>query len=250
MRVQPLWSIRRAKSKIGRRSRSNCPVLRDERIRTDHLEIHQGVTIISIGIWDASIFDKQDIVACAIVAFQDIAEHKLSEQLLADHNHSLEEQVAERTANLLRECKRVEQASFLAEGNRIARETHDPLAQAFTGILLHIETAIERLTKQPETVQAHLETPEKLACTGLTERRSVTALRPKLLEEGNLFNALKHLTTQMRSFTNTQITCEMIGTAYPFCEETQCFRRVKDDRQGFDVDQFIGHGRTSRANWR
>ncbi|PZV09015.1 MAG: hypothetical protein DCF22_19220, partial [Leptolyngbya sp.] len=92
----------------------------------------------------------------------------------------------------------------------------------------------------------------------------------KLLEEGNLFDALKHLTTQMRSSTDTQLTCEIIGTAYDLpphvenhllrigqealtnavkyayaseihtelvYEETQCILRVKDDGRGFDVGQ-------------
>ena len=167
--------------------------------------------------------------------------------------------------------KLAEAASILEERNRMAREIHDTLAQAFTGILLHIGSATELMTRKTEAAQAHLEIVDELARTGLTEaRRSVTALRPKLLEEGNLFSALKHLTNQMKSSTDTSITCEIIGTAYSLspdvenhllrigqealtnaikyahateihvelvCEETQCLLRVKDDGQGFEVDQ-------------
>ncbi|MBD1867438.1 CHASE2 domain-containing protein [Cyanobacteria bacterium FACHB-471] len=173
--------------------------------------------------------------------------------------------------------KRAEEASILDERNRMAREIHDTLAQAFTGILLHVGAASEQITKKPASAQAHLETVEELARTGLAEaRRSVAALRPKLLEEGNLFSALKHLTTQMRATTNTNLTCDIIGTAYPLppdvenhllrigqealtnavkyahateiqvelvCEESQCLLRVKDNGQGFEVSQIpLGKG--------
>lgn len=167
--------------------------------------------------------------------------------------------------------KRAEKASILEERNRMAREIHDTLAQAFTGILLHVGAVVEEIPEESVTAQSHLETVDELARTGLTEaRRSVAALRPKLLEEGNLFNALKHLTTQMRLSTNTNITCEIIGVTHTLspdvenhllrigqealtnaikyanathihlelvCEEAQCVLRIKDNGQGFDVNQ-------------
>lgn len=166
--------------------------------------------------------------------------------------------------------KRAEEASILDERNRMAREIHDTLAQAFTGILLHVGAAAEQITKKPATAQAHMETVDELARTGLAEaRRSVAALRPKLLEEGDLYSALKHLTTQMKLSTETHLTCEVIGTAYSLSpdiennllrigqealtnairyahateihielvyDQTQCLLRVKDDGQGFEVD--------------
>lgn len=167
--------------------------------------------------------------------------------------------------------KRAEEASILDERNRMAREIHDTLAQAFTGILLHVGAASEQITTKPASAKNHLETVDELARTGLAEaRRSVTALRPKILEEGNLFNALKHLTIQMKSSTNTDISYEIIGTDYSLspnvenhllrigqealtnaikyacatqihielvCEESQCVLRVKDNGRGFDINQ-------------
>jgi PAS domain S-box-containing protein len=167
--------------------------------------------------------------------------------------------------------KLAEAASILEERNRMAREIHDTLAQAFTGILLHVGVATEQITKNPERVQSHMETIDELARTGLAEaRRSVTTLRPKLLEERDLYRALTHLTVQMKSSTNTHITCEIIGVVYALSpdvennllrigqealtnatkyaqataikvelvyEETQCLLKIKDDGQGFEVDQ-------------
>jgi PAS domain S-box-containing protein len=169
--------------------------------------------------------------------------------------------------------KRAEEASILDERNRMAREIHDVLAQAFTGILLHVGSAMELITKKPAKAEAHLETVDELARSGLAEaRRSVVALRPKLLEEGDLLSALKHLTTQMRASTSTQITCEVIGTVYTLAphiennllriaqealtnavkyaqateihielvyEETQCLLRVRDNGEGFDLSQTV-----------
>jgi PAS domain S-box-containing protein len=176
----------------------------------------------------------------------------------------------QRNAALL-ERKHAEAASILEERNRMAREIHDTLAQSFTGILLHVGAATEQIIKNPEMAQAHMETIDELARTGLAEaRRSVAALRPQLLEEGSLYSALNHLTAQMISSTNTHIACEIIGAAYALSpnvennllrigqealtnaikyayateihielvyEETQCLLRVKDDGQGFEVDQ-------------
>jgi PAS domain S-box-containing protein len=163
--------------------------------------------------------------------------------------------------------KQAEKASILEERNRMAREIHDTLAQAFTGILIQVGAATQVVEDDPEATQAHLDTIEELARLGLTEaRRSVTALRPQLLEEGDLSSALDRLVTQMRSSTDTTLIYEAQGFASPLaCEvennllrigqealtnaikyahaseiwieltfdDAQCCLRVKDDGQGF-----------------
>ncbi|HEY9639231.1 MAG TPA: PAS domain S-box protein, partial [Coleofasciculaceae cyanobacterium] len=96
--------------------------------------------------------------------------------------------------------KRAEAASILEERNRMAREIHDTLAQAFTGILAQVGAANQVLTDDVEATQAHLDLIKELARTGLTEaRRSVVALRPQLLEEGSLQSALHRLIAQTRA---------------------------------------------------
>ncbi|MBD1844542.1 AAA family ATPase, partial [Cyanobacteria bacterium FACHB-63] len=90
--------------------------------------------------------------------------------------------------------KQAEAASILEERNRMAREIHDTLAQSFTGILAQVGAANQVLTDDVEATGAHLDLIKELARTGLTEaRRSVVALRPQLLEEGNLQSALHRL---------------------------------------------------------
>ncbi|MBW4457146.1 MAG: AAA family ATPase [Nostoc indistinguendum CM1-VF10] len=165
--------------------------------------------------------------------------------------------------------KRAEQASILEERNRMAREIHDTLAQSFTGILLQVGAVTQVLADDPEATQVHLEMIDELARIGLSEaRRSVSALRPQLLEEGNLHSALHRLVAQMRSAADTSVIYEIKGTAYSLPGEvennllriaqealtnaikyayasqirvelvynqTQCILQIKDDGRGFGV---------------
>jgi PAS domain S-box-containing protein len=168
--------------------------------------------------------------------------------------------------------KRAEHASILEERNRMAREIHDTLAQSFTGILLQVGAATQVLGDDRQTTQEHLEMLEmidELARIGLSEaRRSVSALRPQLLEEGNLHSALHRLVAQMRSAADTSVIYEIKGTAYSLpgevennllrigqealtnaikyadageirvelvYNETQCILQIKDNGRGFGV---------------
>ncbi|MBW4565599.1 MAG: AAA family ATPase [Mojavia pulchra JT2-VF2] len=387
--------------------------LSGERTKIDDIDIRQNNATIPIEVWGTPVFDEQGNVVYGIVAFQDITERKKAEQLLADYNRTLEQQVAERTVLLSEEIeerqrietalrqseeqrrltmdfthigswnwniientvdwndnharllglvpsevessyqawrdrvhpedidwveqavetalethtdfeaeyrvihpdgsirwlvgrgrgiynttgqpvqmlgvildisdrKRAEEASILEERNRMAREIHDTLAQAFTGVLLHVGSVTQMLVDDSGSAQIYLERLEKideLARTGLAEaRRSVVALRPQLLEENTLQNALHRLVTQMRSTTKTTLIYESKGIIYSLPTEVenhllrigqealtnaikyanasrilvelvyndaQCLLRIKDDGQGFGVgslSSLVGFG--------
>ncbi|MGL4622119.1 MAG: AAA family ATPase, partial [Chroococcidiopsis sp.] len=112
--------------------------------------------------------------------------------------------------------KQAEVASILEERNRMAREIHDTLAQAFTGILAQVGAAKQVLTDDLEATGAHLDLIKELARTGLIEaRRSVVALRPQLLEEGSLQSALHRLVAQIRTAAmDTTLYYEIEGAVY------------------------------------
>jgi PAS domain S-box-containing protein len=169
--------------------------------------------------------------------------------------------------------KRAEQASILEERNRMAREIHDTLAQAFTGILVHMGTVSRLATTNPEAIQTHVNTVRELARSGLAEaRRSVAALRPQLLEDSNLGTALEQFVSRMKSSTETSLLCKIVGTPYTLLpdtennllriaqeaftnavkyaqaseirielvyEPTQCSLRVRDNGRGFEVNKAI-----------
>ncbi|MHC5747545.1 MAG: AAA family ATPase [Nostoc sp.] len=166
--------------------------------------------------------------------------------------------------------KRAEETSILEERNRMAREIHDTLAQAFTGILVHMGTVSRLVATNPQAIQTHINTVRDLARTGLTEaRRSVAALRPQSLEDGNLWTALQRFVATMQSSTETSLICDIIGTPYTLppetdnnllriaqeaftnsiryadaneirielvYEPTQFFLRIKDNGQGFEAN--------------
>jgi PAS domain S-box-containing protein len=119
--------------------------------------------------------------------------------------------------------KQAEAASIIEERNRMAREIHDTLAQAFTGILAQVGAANQVLTDDVEATQAHLDLIKELARTGLVEaRRSVVALRPQLLEEGSLQSALHRLIAQIRAAAmDTTLYCEIEGTVYALPTEVE-----------------------------
>ncbi|HEY9659486.1 MAG TPA: PAS domain-containing protein, partial [Allocoleopsis sp.] len=119
--------------------------------------------------------------------------------------------------------KRAEAASILEERNRMAREIHDTLAQSFTGILAQVGAANQVLTDDVEATGAHLDLIKELARTGLTEaRRSVVALRPQLLEEGNLQSALHRLIAQTRAAAmDTTLRYEIEGAVYALPTEVE-----------------------------
>ena len=180
--------------------------------------------------------------------------------------------ISERLAAALRDRKQAQEASRLEERNRMAQEIHDTLAQAFTGIIVHLGTASRKITVDPVAAQEHIKVGRDLARSGLTEaRRSVEALRPKLLEDGDLCSALRCLSLQMFSHSSTHSICEVVGKAYTLPQEvennvlrigqealtnafkyaraseirielvyetTQFILRIKDNGQGFDIDSF------------
>jgi signal transduction histidine kinase len=85
------------------------------------------------------------------------------------------------------------QSAVLAERNRIGREIHDGLAQAFTGILMQLNAAEEQLEESP--LAGVMNRVRDIAREGLHEaRRSVLALRPdEQPRPGGLALALRQL---------------------------------------------------------
>jgi signal transduction histidine kinase/DNA-binding NarL/FixJ family response regulator len=78
------------------------------------------------------------------------------------------------------------------ERNRLAREIHDTLAQSLTGMVLQIEAVEDLLDHEPAQARAELRSLQHLARAALEEaRRSVWGLRPPILEEATLADALE-----------------------------------------------------------
>ncbi|WP_427159303.1 GAF domain-containing protein [Aliinostoc sp. HNIBRCY26] len=162
------------------------------------------------------------------------------------------------------------QTAILEERNRMAREIHDTLAQAFTGVIIQLGAASRIVPHQLTEVQTHITQARDLAREGLAEaRRSVNALRPQILETNNLCKAFKRLAEQMSVSVEKQIICQVVGEIYPLAvdiennllrigqealtnaikyaiaseikielvyEPKQFILRVKDNGKGFETD--------------
>lgn len=122
----------------------------------------------------------------------------------------------------IRDRKQAQEACILEERNRMAREIHDTLAQAFTGIIIHLGAALQVIETTSEEAITHIQTVQNLAKSGLAEaRRSVAALRPQLLEEGDLCNALNCLINQMKTYTHAMLLFNVVGTPYFLLTEVE-----------------------------
>ncbi|HTQ51467.1 MAG TPA: sensor histidine kinase [Candidatus Acidoferrales bacterium] len=107
------------------------------------------------------------------------------------------------------------------ERSRLAREIHDTLVQSFAGIVLHTEALGTSLDVNNSRSQQMLLTIQKLARSGLDEaRRSVQALRPKMLDGRTLAGALEETTEQL---CETGLFCRSIqrGMVFKLPEEVQ-----------------------------
>jgi len=95
-------------------------------------------------------------------------------------------------------------AAVLEERNRMARDIHDTLAQGFTGVIFQLEAAKNAsVNGAPSEADEHMQRASELARQSLGEaRRSVKALRPEALEQGELCAALRGLIQQTTTGTS------------------------------------------------
>jgi len=115
------------------------------------------------------------------------------------------------------------QTAVLDERNRLARDVHDTLSHAFTGIKFLLEAA-NRIDSPEQSVNCIVQA-RNLAIEGAQEaRRSVLALRPVALEEaGNLVGALRKMVEDKSGDNRTVIEVSVHG------EQSQISATVEDN---------------------
>lgn len=96
------------------------------------------------------------------------------------------------------------------ERNRLAREIHDTLGHALTGITAGADACIQMLDISPEMARKQMELIAETARAGMNEvRRSVSALRPDALERFQLSEALDRLCSEMQQTSHAAIRLDM-----------------------------------------
>lgn len=108
-------------------------------------------------------------------------------------------------------------SAVVEERNRMSRDMHDTLAQGFTGVIVQLEAAKQAIAHGSSSdADAHVERASELARHSLGEaRRSIRALRPAVLENGHLRDALEGVMTQMTAGTLIKTEFKVQGQPRP-----------------------------------
>lgn len=111
--------------------------------------------------------------------------------------------------------EQAQQAGVSSERQRLAREIHDTLAQAFTSIVMKLEAAEARIPSDLNAVQQYLDQARSIARESLTEaRRYMWALRPEALERSSLPEALQRLAERWSQESGVAASVTVTGTPH------------------------------------
>jgi signal transduction histidine kinase len=104
---------------------------------------------------------------------------------------------------------RVENLAMAQERSRIAREIHDSLGHALTGLNLQLEGALKLWQTNPAQARTFLEEAKQLGSTALREvRQSVATTRTDPLQAKSLPEAIAALAADFQRTTGIQPQCE------------------------------------------
>lgn len=107
-----------------------------------------------------------------------------------------------------------ERAGMEAERHRLAHEIHDTLAQCLAGIVTQLQAAED--AREDTARQRHTTTALTLARSGLIEARtSMQALRPAVLEEAQLADAIKNVSHTWSARSGISVAYRTLGTGRP-----------------------------------
>lgn len=153
-----------------------------------------------------------------------IREREAAQRELQEAHDTLEQKVAERTAQLqvemtARKTAEVQFRAVLAERTRLARDLHDTIEQTLTGIALQLDTAAKLFPRDHEQSQHHLQLARNwLHQSQVDLRRSIWDLRSRELEQFDLPKALKQSAEQLVDGTELAIEFATIGERRPLPE--------------------------------
>ena len=163
----------------------------------------------------------------------------LNEQL-----NKTNEELQQANVQLEEYAKEAEKMVETRERNRLAREIHDTLGHALTGIITGIEACTALMDVAPEATKEQLKAIAEVARQGITDvRRSVKALRPDALEKYSLEKALLQTINEMRTATSAEID-------YQCTTDLNCFNADEEDVIYRIVQECITNSiRHGKAKW-
>lgn len=130
------------------------------------------------------------------------------------------------------------------ERNRLAREIHDTLGHALTGIIAGIDACMTLIDISKDDTKNQLEAVSKVARSGMKDvRRSVKALRPDALENLSLEEAINQIIREMGKASGAEIILENKAGNLKFQEdEEEVIYRILQE----SLTNSIRHGKANR----
>jgi signal transduction histidine kinase len=111
-----------------------------------------------------------------------------------------------------------QRGAIVEERTRFAREIHDTLAQGFTGIMMQLNAAEQRLPADSEA-REYVSKARELARESLDQaRRSVSALRMGVLADSTLLEAIEQIGRQLTAESKVNFETSLEGAPYPLSE--------------------------------
>ena len=160
---------------------------------------------------------------------------------LSRRNRRLEEKLVERNSKLHAfavELIRAEED----QRSRIARELHDGVGQIMTAVNIELQLLHDGA---PRELQARVEDVRALAAQCQTEMRRVShELRPAILDELGLAEAVKALAERMAKHAQIEIACDVQGDVdrLPADSVIACYRLVQEA-----LNNVVRHANAQRA---
>jgi signal transduction histidine kinase len=189
-----------------------------------------GALILSIllsGLLVGKTYVRIWTVACVIVQFSDVTHSWRVNALwcllhvIAGWLVSLYSWHVERLNLATRAAEEQQRNAIVAERTRFARDIHDTLAQGFTGIMMQLNAAGQRLEGDATDARAHIEKARELATASLEEaRRSVSALRIDPLS-GSLLGAIEQIGRKLTSDSGVRLDTELEGQPYALSDQCE-----------------------------
>ena len=128
----------------------------------------------------------------------------------------------EQLAEAGRAADEQQRSAIVAERTRFARDMHDTLAQGFTGIMMQLNAAEQRLKENAQQARLHIEKARQLATDSLEEaQRSVSALRNAALANGTLLDAIEQIGRTLTPDSDIRLEPALEGAPYALPEQCE-----------------------------
>lgn len=167
-------------------------------------------------------------------------------QIITDKNNTIDEvnslyqELEKANVQLMEYAAMSEKMAQTKERNRLAREIHDTLGHALTGISAGIDACMAIIDIAPDKTKQQLEVISDVTRNSIKEvRRSMNELRPDALERFSLQYAIQKMITDMTALSNQKVyfTSEVKNLKFDEDEEMAIYRVIQES-----ITNAIRHG--------